>query len=81
VFQKSALCHGTTSVVPKWARKHWALQAAEKPVALKGHDFSRAASAAESTSASAAEGCFSEILPLLGLFPQPVWHLRQGNRI
>ena len=32
---------------------------AEKPVALKGHDFSRAASAARSARALAAEGCIS----------------------
>jgi nicotinate-nucleotide adenylyltransferase len=38
-------------------------QAAEKPVALKGHDFSRAVSAAISTRASAPEGCFSPISP------------------
>jgi hypothetical protein len=40
-----------------------ALQAAEKRIALKGHDFSRAAIAAESTPGSAAEGCLSWTFP------------------
>jgi hypothetical protein len=38
-----------------------ALQAAEERLALKGHDFSRAASVAKSTWALAPEGCFSSI--------------------
>jgi tRNA G18 (ribose-2'-O)-methylase SpoU len=45
-----------------------ALQAAEKLNALKGHDFSRAASDLESTWASAPEGCFPSITPEISTF-------------
>jgi hypothetical protein len=50
----------------KWSfklRKGTASQAAEKLVVLKGHDFSRAVSAAKSMRSLATEGRFSAILP------------------
>jgi hypothetical protein len=59
----------------------WALQAAEKLVALKGHGFSRAVNAAKSTGASAPEGCFHCFYLKTDLFPQPVQPLRERRTI
>jgi hypothetical protein len=60
------------SRVAQTAKSTWALQAAEKLVALKGHGFSRALNAVKSARASAPEGCFHCSYLKSGLFPQPV---------
>jgi hypothetical protein len=60
------------SSAAKSRQNQWALQAAEKLVALKGHGFSRAVNAVKSARASAPEGCFHCSYLKSGLFPQPV---------
>ena len=55
----SRSCQGTTSVVPHVQQNDsGALQAAEKPSALKGYDFSRAVNATKQSRALAPEECF-----------------------
>ena len=55
-----------------WAESMGALDAAGKPLALKGHDFSRAVSPTREFPALAAEGSFSSTLQESLVFPQPL---------